>query len=213
MMLSFLRIRSVLVYVLAGSFIFGCLSSTGPATRFYVLNSIDSGTSLVNEKSQKDSLSVEVGSLRLPQYLERPQIVTRSSGNRLTLAENHQWGGNLRKNMIRVLAKNLSQLLATPNIAISPYRPRTPPDFLVELEVMTFEKDPDDHVRFSTQWRLSRGRDRKPLAVQITELESPAVQTGSDLELTVSAMSMLLGELSRIIGQEILTHVQGRPEL
>jgi len=213
MMLSFLRIRSILVCVLAGSLLFGCFSSINSATRFYILSPLDDLTGFGDEKSLNSSLSVEVASLRLPQYLDRPQIVTRSSGNRLILSENHQWGGNLRKNMIRVLAKNLSQILATPDIAISPYRPRTPPDYLVELEVMKFEKDPDGHVRFSTQWRLSTGKNRKPLAVKITELESSVVQTGSNLELTVLAMSKLLGELSRTIGQEILTHVQDKPAL
>ncbi len=131
MALSFLRIRLFLIFVLEGSFLFGCMAATTPATRFYVLNPLDSGISLVSETDQKGSLSVEVASLRLPQYLERPQIITRSSGNRLERAEYHQWGGNLRKNMIRVLAKNLSQLLATPDIAISPIVPRPPPIFVL----------------------------------------------------------------------------------
>jgi uncharacterized lipoprotein YmbA len=211
MMLSFLRIRTILVCVLAGSLLFGCFSSINSATRFYILSPLDDLTGSGDEKSPNSSLSVEVASLRLPQYLDRPQIVTRSSGNRLILSENHQWGGNLRKNMIRVLAKNLSQLLATPNIAISPYRPRTPPDYLVELEVMKFEKDPDGRVRFSTQWRLSTGKNRKPLAVKITELESAVVQTGSDLELTVLAMSTLLGDVSLIISKQIINDTSKVP--
>jgi len=209
MLLSFLRIRLFVVFVLAGSFLSGCIKTTTPATRFYILNSLDSGANLVSKTDRKDPLSVEVASLRLPQYLERPQIVTRSSGNRLELAEYHQWGGNLRKNMIRVLAKNLSQLLATTDIAISPHRPPAPPDFRVELEVMQFERNSRGQVTLSSQWRLSRGKDLKPLSTQITELTSPTVPTGSDLEPTVSAMSTLMGELSQIIAQAILKHLHG----
>ncbi|MDY7035801.1 MAG: ABC-type transport auxiliary lipoprotein family protein, partial [Thermodesulfobacteriota bacterium] len=114
MLLSLLRIQ--LVVVLTGTLLSGCISTTTPNTKFYVLNPLDSGISLVSKTECYGLLSLEVASLRLPQYLERPQIVTRSSENRLDLAEFHQWGGNLRKNMIRVLGKNLSQLLATPNI-------------------------------------------------------------------------------------------------
>ena len=146
MALSFLRIRLFLVFVLGGSFLFGCMGATTPATRLYVLNPLDSGISLVSETDQKGSLSVEVASLRLPQYLERPQIITRSSGNRLERAEYHQWGGNLRKNMTRVLAKNLSQLLATPDIAISPYRPAAPPAVRGGLGVVEIEREYDREV-------------------------------------------------------------------
>ena len=114
--------------------------------------------------------------------------------------------------MMRVLAKNFSQLLGTTHIAISPHRPPTPSDFRVELEVMQFERDSDGKVRLSTQWRLSRGKDRKPLAIQITDLTSPAIHTGTDFEQTVSAMSSLMGELSQIIGREMLKHIHGSLE-
>lgn len=208
MLLSSLPIRLFLVFVLAGSFLSGCARATAPATRFYVLNPLDSsGQSLVRKTDQKGSLSLEVASLRLPQYLERPQIVTRSSKNRLERAEYHQWGGNLRKNMARVLAKNLSQLLATPNIVIAPHRPAARPDFRVELEVIQFERISDGQVKLSAQWCLSRGKDLKPLSTQITERASPALPAGSDMEHTVSAMSALFGELSKIIGRAILKHV------
>tara|TARA_B100000315_G_scaffold252448_1_gene289274 strand:+ start:4674 stop:5309 length:636 start_codon:yes stop_codon:yes gene_type:complete len=209
MLHSFLQIRLSIVFVLAGSFLSGCVTTDTPTTRFYVLNPLDSGVSILSNADQNDSLSVEVASLRLPQYLERPQIVTRSSRNQLQLAEFHQWGGNLRKNMMRVLAKNLSQLLGTTHIAISPHRPPTPSDFLVELEVMQFERDSDGKVRLSAQWRLTRGKDQKPLAIQITNLTSPAIPTDRDFEQTVSDMSSLMGELSQIIGREILKNVNG----
>jgi uncharacterized protein len=207
-----LRIRIALFLVLAGSFLCGCLTTTTPATRFYVLNPVDPGVKPISEIDRKDALSVEVASLRLPQYLERPQIVTRSSKNRLELAEYRQWGGNLRKNMMRVLAQNLSRLLATPHIAIYPHRPTISPDFRVDLEVMHFERDSDGQVRLSAQWRLSSGNDRKPLTTRITDLTSPVFQKEGDFEHMVSAMSKLFGELSQIIGSEILEHVHGRPD-
>ncbi|MBW1796883.1 MAG: membrane integrity-associated transporter subunit PqiC [Deltaproteobacteria bacterium] len=212
MLLTFLRIRMVLAFLLAGSLLSGCITTSHPATRFYVLNSLDPGVSLVSKTDRKCALSVEVASLRLPQYLERPQIVTRSSRNRLELAEYRQWGGNLRKNMMRVLAQNLSRLLDTPNIAIYPHRPPVHPDFRVELEVMQFEGGADGQVRLSAQWRLLRGKDLKPLVTRITDLASPVSQKGGDFEHTVSAMSKLFGELSQIIGSTILEHVHGRPD-
>ena len=210
MQLSFSRIRLFVVFILVVGFLSACITTNTPTTRFYILNPLSPGADMVSETNRKGPLSVEVASLRLPQYLERPQIVTRSGDNRLELAEFNQWGGNLRKNMIRVFAKNLSLLLATPNISISPHRPPAPSDFRVELEIMKFEKDPDGLVRLSVQWRLSRGKDQKPLTTNMTDLTSQEVHTGPDFEHTVSAMSGLLGELSRIIGRAILKHLNNR---
>ena len=207
MLPSILRIRLILILVLAGSFSAGCATQK---TRFYVLSPLDSGAGLVNETHEKGSLSVEIASLRLPRYLERSQIVTRTGQNRLERAKFHQWGESLQKNMIRVLARNLSRLLATPEIAVSPHRPPAPPDFRIELEVMQFERGSDGQVRLSAQWRLSGGRDRKTLTTQITELETAVVEGGEDFDHTISAMTTLFGELSRIIARAILEHANGR---
>jgi len=210
MPLSFLQIRLVAILMVTGSFLCSC--KTTPPNRFYILNPLGPDVTIRSKTGHEGSLSVEVVSLRLPRYLERPQIVVRNSENQLELEEFHQWGGSLSKNMIRVLAINLSQILATPDIAISPYRPPAPPDFRVELEVFQFERDSRGQVRLSTQWRLSRGTDRKLLETRITELASPVVQTEPDFEYTVSAMSALFGELSQIIGREILKYAHLKPE-
>ncbi|MEW6667977.1 MAG: PqiC family protein [Thermodesulfobacteriota bacterium] len=201
--------RIIIILVLVMALGFGC--SSVPPMRFYALNPLDPGSSPVAPTPPKTSLSIEVGSLRLPQYLERPQIVTRRSASRLEVEEFHQWGGNLRKDMMRVLAKNLSQLLGTPRVFISPHSGQAPPDFRVELEVMKFERDPDGKVRLSVQWSLTVPRDQRLLLAQMTELESPSVTVGPDMETTVTTMSMLWGEMSRLIAETIWKHAPGRP--
>jgi uncharacterized protein len=187
---------------------FGC--SSVPPMRFYALSPMDTGPAIVTPAPPKAPLSVEVGSLRLPQYLERPQIVTRRSATRLEVAEYHQWGGNLRKDMIRVLAKNLSHLLGTPRIFISPHSAPAPPDFRVEMEVMKFERDPDEKVRLSVQWSVTAVRDPSPPVAQITELESPSVTVGPDMETTVTTMSQIWGEMSRLIAETLRKQASGR---
>ena len=193
----------VLICVIALCVLSGCNSKT-PATRFYVLNPLETAQDLAGQGKGEKNLFIEIGSLSLPQYLERPQIVTRDTENRLDLAEFHQWGGNLRKNMIRVLSKNLSLLLATPYIAVPPQRPPFPPDFRVEVEVMRFERDAGGRVRLSAQWAVYGGKDRKSLVTRFTELSSPPVTELLDPEPTVQAMSTLVGELSRIIAEAII---------
>lgn len=197
----------IVVLILATWLGFGC--SSAPPMRYYALIPMDAGPERVTGAPSKAPLSIEVASLRLPQYLERPQIVTRRSPSRLEVAEYHQWGGNLRKDMIRVLAKNLSQLLETPRIFLSPRSAQPPPDFRVEIEVMKFERDPDEKVRLSVQWSVTAVRDPGPPLAHITELESPPVTVGPDMESTVTAMSRIWGEMSRLIAETLRKRASG----
>jgi uncharacterized protein len=202
MLPSGFRVWLILLALLGAGLTAGCAGKSVAGTRFYVLTPL-AAEPLANA-GRAQPLSVDVVDLRLPQYLERPQIVTRTGDNRLALAEFHQWGGNLRKDMHRTLARNLSVLLATPNVSISPNRPPKAADFRVELEVMQFEQGADARVRLSVQWRLSQGRDRVPLEVRILDLESPEVIGEPDFDAIVSAMSALYGELSRDVARAIL---------
>lgn len=189
----------------------GCLKSEIPETRYYLLSAVIEKPDQAQLTEASKALQIEIAALRLPQYLERPQIVTFSGENRLEFDEFHQWGGNLRKNMIRVLSQNLSKLLATPNIVISPHRPLKVPDFRIEIEVLHFEKTAGGKIRFTTRWNLSRGGKRNLLLTRVTRLVSNASIADNDYDHYVATMSAQLGEFSRIMGEEVLIHAGERP--
>ena len=217
MQVLWLKYQWIFTLILAECLLSGCIG-TNPVTptQFYLLTPAQYETSLIIKKDHSDPLSqkrisLELASLHLPQYLEKPQIVTRSSQNRLEMAEYHQWGGNLRKNMIRVIAQNMSQLLATPNVAMAPFRPPTPPDFRIEVEVMRFEPDERGQVHFSAQWRLLSGREGNPLVTRMLDLESLVPESQLDFDHTISLMVDLLGEFCVVIGKEILLHIPESP--
>jgi len=213
MMLSLcLRRLWIITLILTTGLLSGCLG-TNPVTptKLYVLNPVDDKTNLVGGMGDLPLLFVEIASLRLPQYLEKSQIMTRSSQNQLAMAEYHQWGGNLRKNMIRVLAQNLSRLLSTPNVTMAPFRPSPPPDVRVDVEVMQFEADSRGQVKFSAQWLLSRGKDGKTMTTRMTDLEREVPGGQGDFDAIVLAMGNLLGEFSHLIAREILAQAAGTP--
>ena len=180
----------------------GCSILGSPPAHFYVLGPVNPSAGDDETRAGRE-LSIEILSLRVPQYLDRPQIVTRTDANRLRLAEYHQWGGTLRKNMTRVLARNLSLLLATPRVHIAPHHAPTHADVRVDLEIMQFERGPDGQVHLSVQWRLADGGDGDVRAVRMTELSSTSRHTDNDFDGIVSAMSSLFGEMSRLMAQEI----------
>lgn len=199
----------ILMPAVAVALLSGCLG-THPVTptRYYLLNPVEYDSPLVPAGSAP--LSVEIAALHLPQYLEKPQIVTRTSRNRLVMDEYRQWGGNLRKNMMRVLSQNLSRLLDTAHVAMVPFRPPVPSDFRIEAEVMRFEADEKGRPWLTVHWRLSRGADGRTLATEVTLLKGPDPGASYSMEEIVSGMESLWGEFAAILGREILARGNAR---
>jgi len=174
----------------------GCLGGSSPAVRFYVLSPI---APVDGTPPSEKPLAVEISTVHLPQYLDRPHIVTRSGDNRLKILQSHQWGGNLRKDMVRTLAVNLSQILNTPNVTIAPHRSSTQADYRVSIEVIKFEKDTDGHVRLSAQWQITAGIERTVLVTQITALSRESPAAADNYDEVVAMMSQQYGELGKLI--------------
>jgi uncharacterized lipoprotein YmbA len=175
----------------------GCASS--PPVRFYVVTPLAGPA----PAARAPGPAVVVSAVRLPEYLERPQLVTRSGDNRLRLEEFDQWGGNLAKDLTRVMTENLSLLLGSDGVVAAPHTQRARPDYRVEIEVLRFERAGDARVHLAAKWRLLRGADGSPLASPTTVLESGPLPEAAGIEHTVAAMSAVYGELSRVIAQAV----------
>lgn len=133
----------------------GC--SNTPPTRFYVLSAMADRAAAVPGKGT----AIGIGPVTLPQYLNRPQIVTRSGGNQLAVAEFDQWGGDLNDNVSRVLAANLSSLLETDRVSLYPWKDEAPIDYQVTIDVVSFEQDADGSSVLSAYWSVVDPRSGK----------------------------------------------------
>ncbi len=182
----------------------GC--SSAPATRYYVVTPLEGGA-----VASAAGPSVVVAGVRLPQYLDRPQLVTRSGDSQLQFQELHQWGGNLAKDLTRVLTENLSQLLRSDAVVSAPHTLRIRPDLRVEVEVLRFERAGDARVHLTAKWWLSRGTDGAPVAGTTTMLASDPLPASAGFDATVAAMSGAYGELSRAIAQAIARQPKAAP--
>jgi uncharacterized lipoprotein YmbA len=193
-------IRQLITTAILSMFVLtGCLGGSSPVVKYYVLNPLPDADMETGSKP----LSVEISTIHLPQYLDRPHLVTRSSNNRLKILQSHQWGGNLRKDMVRTLAVNLSQLLDTPNVTIAPHRSSSQGDYRVSIEILKFEKDTDGRVKLSAQWQITSGIERTLLTTQMTTLSSDHPATEDNYEEVVAMMSNEYGELARVIASTI----------
>ena len=180
----------------------GC--SESPPTHFYTL----SGMQLPPAGANAPKTVVGVGPVTLPEYLDRPQIVTRASGNRVVLASFHSWVEPVDSMFTRVLVGNLSSLLATDNVITLPQRRPLALDYQVEVDVDRFDGDLTGRAVLDARWRVF-GKDGEQL---IGEGRSTIVQPAAEpdsYEALVAAMSQALAQMSRAIASTIEQHRSG----
>lgn len=194
---------------LAALLLAGC--SSGPATRFYTLAAVaEAPPAGAKDPAPRAArpVTLVITDLRLPQYLDRPQIVTRGSDHRLRMAEHQQWGGNLRDDMTRVLAENLGRQLPGDRVLAAPIHTALQPDYRIEVDVQRFEREADGSVRLAARWWLSRGPDGALLAGPEASFTGPPVGA-DDYEALAGAMSAVFGDLARAIADSIRARAAG----
>lgn len=174
----------------------------GPATRFHVLEPALPAVGAV-PRPAGPAIRLVVQDLRLPAYLDRPQIVTRGTGNQLQIAEFEQWGANLRDELTRLLVAQLGRLLDSDRIVAAPLRMRMHPDYRLELEIERFEAGADGRVSLEARWLLLRGADAALLASPSAQLSASLPGGVQSHDEIVAVMGRLFGELAVAVARSI----------
>ena len=175
----------------------GCLGST-PPTQFYLVPPLTGTDTAPPASTGRRDLTLGVGPVTVPPYLDRPQMVTRTSRARLTLADFDQWAAPLPDTIPRVLAENLSLLIPTERVILHPWSRTIDPDYQVAVEVLQFERGPGSQVVLAARWSLL-DRDGKERVLRTSRLSLAA--GGADYEATVTAM----GRTLEVLAQDIAT--------
>jgi uncharacterized lipoprotein YmbA len=180
----------------------GCGQS--PPTEFYTL----SGMPLPPGGLSTPRTVVGVGPVTLPDYLDRPQIVTRASGNRVLLADFDSWIEPINSMFTRVLVQNLSVLLASDNVVSLPQRRDIPLGYQVEVDVTRFDADATGRAVLDARWRVYGEGGEGLIEEGRSTIVEPAVDA-SDYEAVVASMSKALGQMSSDIAGVIEAHRSG----
>ena len=89
------------------------------------------------------------GPVTVPPYLDRPQIVTRTSRAKLVLADFDQWAGPLADTIARVLSEDLSLLVPMERVVLHPGRGRSTRTTRSSVEAWQFDRGPGNQVVLS----------------------------------------------------------------
>jgi uncharacterized lipoprotein YmbA len=201
-----MRTRILAVVALAGLALAltGCVSlKRTPEARFFVLQSeIEAGASTSGEAPEG---IVGVERVFLPGHLMRPQLVTWTASNELSVDEFLRWAEPLEDGITRTLGEDLAGLLPDYQVIRRPWPGSTRFRCRAEVVIAVFGLQRDGMVRLEGRWRLLPDEGQLALVQRPVSLErGPVAGAGEDEVVTgVDAMSELIGDLSRQIAQAI----------
>ncbi|UCE51446.1 MAG: membrane integrity-associated transporter subunit PqiC [Desulfobacterales bacterium] len=178
----------------------GCRSAS-PPVEFYTLNSAIETPQATQAAEADQNIAVGVGPMEIPKIIDRPQIVSRTSPNKINMDEFHRWGGSLYEDILRVITANLSILLKTDRVAAYPWEDYFRPDYRIALDVHQFDGSLGEQVVLNVTWTVTGREGRNTLFVRKSLIKEPAL--GTDFEAFVSAKSRALATLSREMAAEI----------
>ncbi len=196
-----------LMVTVAGVFLItlgGC-STTRPSN-FYLLQSMPGTHSLGPVGMLDPAIAVGLGPITLPDYLDRPQIVTRSQQNRVQLAEFDRWVGPLASDFSRVLAEDLTFLLRTDRVVQYPWPTSLDVTYQVLIDCFRFDGILGDRAELEVQWSVLGNKGRKVLLLKRSSVSEPTAD--ATYEALVAAQGRALGKLSREIALMLLDLAQ-----
>ena len=178
-----------------------CLSACAgksASSKFYVLSSLPQSA-----LSAAEGTAIGVLPVAMPDYLDRPQIVTRASENEIKIDEFSRWAEPLKESFTRALVQNLSSLLDTAKVIKTTGSTGFPMALQVGVEVVQFDGTLGGDVVLIVKWGLFGEGGKKLLIAKRSSFKEP---TGAaTYEALVAAESRAVAALSREIAEAIKT--------
>ncbi len=140
-----------------------------------------------------------IGPITIPSHLDRSQIVTRSSDNRLVINQFDRWAEPLDENIQRVLIENLDRRLHPQRIETFPWNSRDGVVWQIVVDIGGFERQPDGSVQISARWKIVNFDSGETVVSE--RFSDSMMPRDTTTEGTVAAMSDLLARLSDSIAR------------
>jgi len=177
----------------------GC--GTSQYSKFYTLSPLEGKDAKMKVETVQHDIGIGIGPIKLPEQLDRPQIITRTSRNELKLSEFNRWAGSLVDDFSNVLAENLSILLNTDRIFTFPWRGPVSVQYRVEIEVSRFDGALGEDAVLNARWMIFGVNSHKMLVMKRSNIKEPT--SANTYAAMVAAQSTAIGGLSREIAKAI----------
>ena len=167
----------------------GCISTaTSPTPRFYVL-----AAGQENQESKKidivPDLLIGVGPVKIPEYQDRPQMVTQGKEKMLEFSEFDRWGESLDLGVMRLIGEDLTSMIPGGKFILYPWNPAIPVKYQVAVEIVQLDSDLHKDLFLVAQWLVIDAQNTKPVIIKRSEFRQPIIpQNYSGLAKTLSTV-------------------------
>ena len=179
---------------------------TSPPVRYFSLSSTVSDVGM----SVDEAVVLGLGPMRMAEYLNRSQIVTRGAGAEVKVDEFNRWAEPLTVAFHRVVSTDIDNMMNGVSVLAFPWESavRNQVNFRLLGDVIRFDADRSGRVILETQWGITAADSGKVVVKpRRTRYET---QTGSphNPAAVASAMNDVLTKFSRDIVSEMQAVLQ-----
>ncbi len=191
-------VRVAILSVFAVFMLSACASSS--PVRYFSLSPIDAEF----RKDSDDAVMLGLGPIRMPEYLNRSQIVTRGANAEMQVDEFSRWSEPLTTSLMRIVAADVDNLLQDVVVVVFPYETlvRDQVNYRLIGDVGRFEADYMGRILLEVQWGVAdiNGEVIVPMRRNRYQIQASVV---GDSGAVVVAMNDALGQFSRDIATKL----------
>ena len=175
---------------------------SSPPARYFALNPIDAEY----RQDPDDAVILGLGPLRIPDYLNRSQIVTRALEAEMQVNEFSRWTEPLSIALPRIISTDVDNLLDQVVVIMFPYDAQVRPYVSYRLvgDINRFEADQTGLALLEVQWGIVDADGKMVVPVRRNRYQAQAAP-GDDLNNVIGAMNDALSQFSRDIASKLET--------
>jgi uncharacterized protein len=180
-------------------------------SKFYLLTPTADTAAPATAQTTSGNFTLGLGPIKLPPYLDRPEVVTRAAPNRLELSKEDRWGESVQNGFTRAIERDLAAQSGAA-VIVFPWYNTVHIDMQVQIDVYRFEADAQGTATLSAKWTILDSTGKNILYTVESNLTQPS-KAGDNTE-AAAALSRDIGDLSGQIAnmlQQLRTHQGARP--
>ncbi len=180
-----------------------CASS--PQIRYYTLSTENGPKDSVSSVTIVRRNSYAVGAVTIPDILDRPQIVLRSSANAIEVLDYDRWAAPLSDELRRVLVADLSVRLGDNSIIDPGLMSSLRVDRWIAISIVEFDPARKNESVLEASWTISDAKSGPSLdGIKTYKARHVASTDHSNVEEIVATMSALVAKMTDDIAATVL---------
>ncbi|MDB5758924.1 MAG: rane integrity-associated transporter subunit PqiC [Burkholderia sp.] len=173
--------------------------SSPPKERFYTLAPAPGAMPPATASAQPRT-SVAIGPVRLPDAVDRPQLVVREGPNRVEILEQQRWAGSLRGEIARALVAGVGERLPEAQVSVGDSQAGRSAVYRVAIDVERFDAALNDSVSIQALWTVRQDSGAQVASGRYSASEPAG---GGGYDAIAAAYSRTLAGMSGVIADAV----------